>query len=139
MILRIDIDILRKRRQMFIVRLQGGTVLIPGIVSFQPSTPRSSSNLPLSVTCYRSYRYYIPTLSFPVSPCSYLRVLPGTNKNAYTFLPPPDPRRNPNCRFEGSTRSIISVGTRFFGARTRAENGNRWLATCDTWSFPGAL
>lgn len=73
---------------MFIVRLQGGTVLIPGIVSFQPSTPRSSSNLPLSVTCYRSYRYYIPTLPFPVSPSSYLRVLPGTNKNAYTFLPP---------------------------------------------------
>lgn len=69
------------------------------------STVYSPIFLQLTVICYSQLQILYIYLPFPVSSSSYLRVLPGTNKNTYTFFFPL--RRIPNCRFEGSTRSII--------------------------------
>lgn len=73
----------RKERQMFIVRSHSfntGNRLV--------STVYSPIFLQLTVICYSQLQILYIYLPFPVSSSSYLRVLPGTNKNTYTFFFP---------------------------------------------------
>lgn len=102
----------RKERQMFIVRSHSfntGNRLV--------STVYSPIFLQLTVICYSQLQIlYIPTISclfLLLSSCS------SWNKQKYVYLFFPL-RRIPNCRFEGSTRSIIDSFF-FFLARGKWE------------------
>lgn len=96
------------------------TVLIPGIVSFQPSTPRSSSNLLLSVT--RSYRYYIYTYHFlSLPPLIFVFFLEQTKIRIPFFSPEEDSQLSIRRKHAFHHRLVFF----FFGARKMGTAG--WL------------